>query len=221
VTMTAVAIFVKTPGHSLVKTRLAADIGRDLAEQWHLRSARVVADLARASAVGPVYWAVAEASALTSDLWADQACIGQGLGDLGQRMATVYNELRDRHGRALLLGADTPQVDPESLQTASAWLESDGPRLCIGPACDGGFWTFGGNVAIAARHWQGIEYGSQQTREQFLAGLGGLGAWLALPALTDFDVIGDLDALVAEIRACPPDHPARQDLLDWLTTWTQ
>ncbi|HEV8692715.1 MAG TPA: hypothetical protein VGQ93_00795, partial [Lysobacter sp.] len=57
------AIFVKTPGYSPVKTRLAADCGRAYAEAWYRRAAAAVASVAKIAADREgiaVYWAVAE-----------------------------------------------------------------------------------------------------------------------------------------------------------------
>jgi glycosyltransferase A (GT-A) superfamily protein (DUF2064 family) len=42
-----IAILVKTPGHSPLKTRLAADIGPDAAQQFHMLAAHAVAAVAR------------------------------------------------------------------------------------------------------------------------------------------------------------------------------
>jgi hypothetical protein len=42
-----IAIFVKTPGHSPLKTRLAAGIGIDAAREFHMLAAQAVAAVAR------------------------------------------------------------------------------------------------------------------------------------------------------------------------------
>src|SRR4029079_3252618 len=47
--VSGVAIFVKTPGHSPVKTRLAADRGQAWTEAWYRRAAAAVAAVARAT----------------------------------------------------------------------------------------------------------------------------------------------------------------------------
>ena len=47
--MTAVAIFVKTPGLSPLKTRLAKGIGSALATEFHRRAAAAVSAVARAA----------------------------------------------------------------------------------------------------------------------------------------------------------------------------
>src|SRR3546814_381382 len=66
----ALAIFVKTPGHSGLKTRLAAERGERYAVEWYRRAAAAVSSVARRAHARhgvTAYWAVAEAGAL--DAW--------------------------------------------------------------------------------------------------------------------------------------------------------
>ena len=90
--MSGVAIFVKTPGHSPVKTRLAADRGQAWTEAWYRRAAAAVAAVARAT-IATSYWAVAEPEAIATGAWPDLPAIAQGDGGLGSRMARVHAEL--------------------------------------------------------------------------------------------------------------------------------
>jgi glycosyltransferase A (GT-A) superfamily protein (DUF2064 family) len=108
----AVAIFVKTPGLSPVKTRLAAGgMGAEAATEFHRLS---VAGVARACGddVAP-YWAVAEREALAPPAWRGFPAIWQGEGGLGARLDRIYATLLQRHGRVLLIGADAPQITPD------------------------------------------------------------------------------------------------------------
>jgi len=214
--MTAVAIFVKTPGLSPVKTRLAQSIGSQLAEQWYVRAARVVTEIADSSSIGPVFWAVSEPEAVKHELWKKRPVIEQGGGGLGERMACVHNHLVEQHGSALLLGADAPQIDPAWLQQAALWLENTQPRCCIGPARDGGFWTFGANRAINLEHWRGIDYSQADTLLQFRRKMRRHGEWLPLPRLSDLDEIHDLTNLTDELVALKQPSPGQQELLEWM-----
>ncbi|MDQ3161189.1 MAG: DUF2064 domain-containing protein, partial [Pseudomonadota bacterium] len=139
-----IAIFVKTPGHSPLKTRLARTIGADAARQFHLLSAAAVAAVAcRAQREMPAlstHWAVAEASALDDPAWGSLPLIAQGDGDLGARMGRVTDALLARFDAALLLGADTPQIEAGDLIAAVDALASH--RHVMGPSDDGGFWLF-------------------------------------------------------------------------------
>lgn len=217
--MSGIAIFVKTPGRSPVKSRLAAERGRAWTEDWYRRAAAAVAAVAsdagrRAGATA--YWAVAEDAAIAADDWAGLPAIAQGDGDLGARMARVLATLVARHGRGLLLGADAPQVSPALLCDALGWLDDASPRLVLGSARDGGFWCVGANVAPPEAAWTGVEYGTGDTGRAFRAALAPYGAWCELPMLTDADHAADLPLVLAELTALPAPLAAQQDLIAWM-----
>ena len=146
-----IAIFVKTPSLSSVKTRLWPGIGRRRAEALYLSSAQAVASVAMQTrdqgGIEP-YWAVAEDAALPAEAWTDLPQLPQGNGSLGERMAQVYARLRQAHHAAILIGADAPQLTAHALQRAAVWLSGVESRLAIGRAADGGFWLFGGNAPL-------------------------------------------------------------------------
>ncbi|MBN8424679.1 DUF2064 domain-containing protein [Microbacterium esteraromaticum] len=67
------------------------------------------------------------------------AQVPQVPGDLDERIGAVLDQVR---GPVLLIGMDTPQVDPVLLQC----LANEWPRdvdAWFGPAADGGFWLLG------------------------------------------------------------------------------
>lgn len=210
----AVAIFVKTPGRSPVKTRLAERLGTRMAEEWHRRSAACVADTVRASGL-PGYWAVAERSALDDPLWAELPRLPQGDGSLGRRMATVHDALIERYGGALLIGADSPQLQAAQLREAADWLDATTSRRVLGPARDGGFWLFGSNRSHPLERWRSVGYSAADTAVRFIDSIGGE-AWLTLEALTDVDVAEDLEAALAELRSLAEPTPGQQALARWL-----
>lgn len=214
--MSAIAIFVKTPGHSPIKTRLAAGIGQEAAETTHMLGARVVADVALAADIGPVYWAVAEGEALDEPHWSSLPVIEQGAGGLGRRMAHVHAALVERHGSAILLGADTPQIRTRDLERARDWLHHDTNRLVIGPADDGGFWLFGANRLIDPQRWQSVTYSRPDTLDHFRRNLGDCGQWLELPRLADLDTPDDLPAVIAALARLPQPLPGQTRLREQL-----
>ncbi len=172
-----IGIFVKTPSLSPVKTRLWPGLGRSCSEALYLVSAEAVASVAETARRGAnlqPYWAVAEAAAMQSDAWADLPHLSQGVGSLGERMAQVYRMLRLRHHSAILIGADTPQLVPEALERAAHWLASVESRLVIGRAHDGGFWLFGGNVALPDRAWLSAQYSTTDTGDAVRRGDAGI-----------------------------------------------
>ena len=213
--MTAgIAVFVKTPGRSPIKTRLAVSLGRDIAEGWHRRAAGCVADAAAASG-HPVYWAVAESEAMSDPLWRDRPRIPQGPGGLGRRMARVHAELVARHGAGILVGADLPQLDPAELGFAGEWLLAEEERFVLGPARDGGFWLFGANRTIDLPAWESVDYSRDDTARAFVESIGG-DRWRRLATRTDLDESRDIEPVLAELRALPRPRPGQLRLADWL-----
>jgi len=197
--VTAIAIFVKTPGLTPVKTRLAATIGREGAEQWHRLAALAVAERALAAGIGQVYFAVAEAEGIDHPLWSDLPCLAQGDGGLGERMHRIHDQLISRHGSGLLLGADAIQWRLAHLRRADEWLSGAPRRWVLGPAADGGFWTFGSNRALPMTAWTSVRYSQADTRQRFEEGLTQAGEGLRLPNLTDLDELADRSAMLSEL----------------------
>ena len=156
------------------------------------------------------YWAVAEAAAVNQTRWTGLPTIAQGDGGLGERMAQVYNQLRLDHHAAVLIGADSPQLQASALQAAAEWLDSSEPRLVIGPAEDGGFWLFGGNVELSSTTWTQPEYSSADTEVGFRTAMDQYGEWLDLPTLRDLDRVDDI-AVIADDLARLAD-PTEQQL---------
>jgi uncharacterized protein len=209
------AIFVKTPGLSPLKTRLAAGLGTPAAEAWYrLAAGAVAAVLSRVGGVRP-YWAVAEPAASAGGAWPDLPLLEQGEGELGARMGRVHAALLERHDFALLLGADTPQLDPTMLVEATDWLSADEPRFVMGPARDGGFWLLGANRNPDPADWLRSPCGTRDTARGFRAAMARHGAWHCLPELTDVDEAGDLEPMLAELAALAHPLPEQARLAGW------
>ena len=212
------AIFVKTPGHSPLKTRLAQAIGREAAEAFHRHAAAAVADVvmqAQASMPGLVAdWAVAEPDALDAPIWRDLPRIAQGDGDLGARLRTVCETLRERHGRAVLIGADAPQLRADDVLATCAALDTNDHT--IGPSEDGGFWLFGTRIAVPEHAWSGTPWSQADTAMRFLDALGD-SSIATLRRLCDVDTVDDLAGLIEALRALSAPTPKQAALMDWLS----
>ena len=210
----AAAIFVKTPGLSPVKTRLAAGIGAAAAERWYRLAARATAAVLQRAGLDALYWAVAESPGAVGEAWPGLPLLAQGEGSLGARMGRVHAQLVERHGCGLLLGADAPQLDPRQLRHAASWLADAAPRLVLGPAADGGFWCIGANRALPPAAWTRAPCSRADTAAGFRAAMAGLGAWLDLPLLTDVDAAGDLAPMLAELARLDAPLPEQAALAD-------
>jgi glycosyltransferase A (GT-A) superfamily protein (DUF2064 family) len=195
----ALAVFVKTPGLSPIKTRLAATIGTDAALAVYRASlACVRAAVTEAAAAGLLvpYWAVAEASGVGH--WRDWPALAQADADLGERMRLVHAELQARHGAAILLGADAPLVTAGLLGAVVRALAGPPTRVIV-PALDGGFVLLGANADLAGDPWSTVPYGAPDTTRQFLAAVGTGLPLVELPALPDLDEFADLAGIAARI----------------------
>lgn len=215
----AVAIFVKTPGLSPVKSRLAATMGTGFAQGLHRRAAQATASVvecALAECGGIGYWAVAERTDAARGAWRGFETIMQGEGSLGERMARVHTALVARHGLALLIGADSPQLELSPLCAAINWLRAPGPRLVLGPAEDGGFWLAGANRALPLGDWTGVEYSRPDTCAGFSRVMRRHGRLLEMPLLRDVDRADDLPSLMNALQILPAATPAQAALLGWL-----
>lgn len=215
----ALAIFVKTPGLSPVKTRLAAGIGASAALRFHQLAAAATAEVARACTPSLTpYWAIAEAGPAAAAAWPGFAPLHQGEGDLGERLHTVYARLQARHRRVLLIGADAPQLTVASLRRALARLDDASVPFVIGDASDGGFWLFGGRAAIPRDVWTRVRYSRSQTASDLRQQLQLHGAVATVERLTDVDSAADLPALRGALDALDAPLPAQLALRQWLDT---
>lgn len=120
--------------------------------------------------------------------------VDQGEGTLDRRLAHVFSRCQ---GPTLLIGMDTPQVDPWLLEEAIAALGAPGTDAVLGHAEDGGYWAIGlrrpDPRAFAAVPMSVAETGVRQ--EEALRRLG-LRVGL-LPTLRDVDLIADARAVAA------------------------
>ncbi len=213
-----VAVFVKTPGHSPIKTRLAAGIGDPAAAECYEHALAVVGEVVSTAAQrvpGLVpYWAVAEPAGESDPRWAGFERIPQGEGALGERLDRVYRAVRARHGAALLLGADCPLLSPDDLAAAAGTL-ARGEAFVIGRATDGGYYLFGGRRAIDRGIWLAVPYSSPETADRFVAALGRRVA--ELPVLPDLDIAADLSAQAYHPRGREGGLlPSQRAMLGWL-----
>lgn len=204
----AVAVFVKTPGLSPVKTRLSATIGHQLAEQFfHLAKAAKQAVLNNAVAAFAEqgielsgYWAIGETQGVSHSMWQSDNMrrMHTGEGGLGERMHHVYATLLKEHDFVILMGIDSPQHSVENLLEAVEHLQQT-DSLVITPALDGGFCLLGGNTPVPLPHWTAVEYSHEDTLKNLLQQLESYTINYC-GSMTDVDTEGDLYRLVDEME---------------------
>lgn len=195
----AVACFVKTPGLSQVKTRLAADVGRARADEIFAASvASVEALLLDCASSGiSVAWAVAETEGLRDPRWSALPRVAQGAGGLGDRQSVVYDRLLAAGRTPVLTGADVPHLWRGRVEEAVArltWCD-----FVAGEATDGGYYLFAGRRPIPREVWNAVRYSESDTLDQLEAALRPLGHLERLPALSDLDRGCDLARVADEV----------------------
>lgn len=217
-----IAIFVKTPGVSPLKTRLAATESVEYAENWYHRAAAAVAEVAQLSGA-TVYWAVAEADGLDAAIWQDLPRVAQVEGlesmqnaSLGARMHCVHQQLLARHCAAILLGADTPQLDINVVREIVNYLQASTPRSAIAPASDGGFWLYGANSCAPRIAWESVRYSSSDTAVQFELAMRHQGKLTRFQSETDVDTAADLAVCMDALSKLPQPTTKQRALLAWM-----
>jgi uncharacterized protein len=141
-----VVIFARAPRYGAVKTRLARDIGADVALRFQRR---VLTRLVRAMVRDPRFETVL---AVTPDGAASERAfahlrapvVPQGGGDLGRRMIRALRWAGARP--AAVIGSDIPALSP--VHVAAGFRAMARANVVFGPARDGGYWLIG------ARHPQ-------------------------------------------------------------------
>lgn len=159
--MPALLLFVKNPIAGKTKTRLAADVGDEIA----LKMYHILTDWTRQQASGLTgvdrYLWYSE-SITTDDAWPPEAYhkkqqVGAGLGE---RMEHALAEaFAAGHDRAIIIGSDCPGITTEYLTEAFAAL--DDHDVVIGPALDGGY-TLLGMRSLHPTLFRNIEWSTEE-----------------------------------------------------------
>jgi len=134
-----VVIMAKQPVLGTVKTRLGHDIGPVAATNWYRNC---LFGLLRR--LDDPRWSLSVALApqpsrgMAHRLFADTRIVGQGRGDLGCRMRSVFDGAANP---TLIIGSDIPFISRSDIWRAITLLRSS--DAVMGPAPDGGYWLVG------------------------------------------------------------------------------
>jgi glycosyltransferase A (GT-A) superfamily protein (DUF2064 family) len=215
-----VATFVKTPGISPLKTRLAQSSTRAIADQFYQLSVQAMDEWMefQRRAGAQCFWAVAEDPCIVGSHWRSHPMLAQGSGDLGHRLAAVYQTLtEDRGSVGVLIGADAPQL-PRGLLTNIGDLLGRGNDVVVGPSRDGGFYLFASALQLGATCWQNVEYSTPSTLRDLLQQSALRSGRVAfLPELQDVDEFADLRGIELELAALGAQRlPAQTAILRWI-----
>jgi len=219
----AIAIFVKTPGYSPIKTRLASDIGESGAAELYELSLKAIEttikNVAAKNSDFVPYWAVAESDALENSHWSSFATIDQGEGNLGSRLSKVYSQLLNLFDAVIMIGADSPQLSSQTIIEASHALIDY--NFVIGPALDGGFFLFAGKIPIDIELWERVPYSASTTAKTLTELLKNQGELYQLPSETDLDTATDLWPLINSLVQIDFISVPQQKLLEVASRYTK
>jgi rSAM/selenodomain-associated transferase 1 len=194
----ALAVIAKAPEPGRVKTRLCPPLTATQAAELAEASLR---DVIAAMLATP---AARHVIVLDGDppTWLPPALdvVPQRGDGLDERLTAAFADV----GPALVIGMDTPQVQPDDLTAGLDALETH--DAVLGPAADGGYWAIGLRRAHP-RAVRGVPMSSGRTLAAQRARLAALGLRRAeLRALRDVDTFRDALAVAV---ACPRSRFAR------------
>jgi len=187
----ALLLFIKNPIPGQTKTRLASDVGNEMA----LKMYHVLCD-----------WTREQAQALTStdrylyysnevtpdDAWPESDFHKrlQHPGGLGERMLAGFEAaFAAGHERVVIIGSDCPGIDTAYLERAFAALEDH--DVVVGPALDGGY-TLLGMRKLTPELFHDVAWSTAEVLPTTLARAAAAGRTVRqLEPLSDVDYLAD------------------------------
>lgn len=185
-------VMVKEPVAGRVKTRLARGIGHVMAAGFYRAATRALIGRLHADPRWQTLLAVTPDAARASRAWCTRSPrLGQGGGDLGQRMQRLMDSLPP--GPVVIIGSDVPTI--RTAHVAAAFRALGGGDAVLGPCPDGGYWLVGlRRRPSVPRAFGGVRWSSPDTLADTLANLAGRRVqWLE--PLADVDEAADLAGL--------------------------
>jgi rSAM/selenodomain-associated transferase 1 len=188
----------KQPQHGSVKTRIAVELGDDIATE--LYRCALTDTLASVSSIDGVTHVLSYAPAsLDSRRYFEQAArsfvlLPQRGATLGDRITHALADLLKKYKPVVLIGSDSPDLPAQLITDAFVALRT--ADFVLGPATDGGYYLVGLN-AMRPTLFERIDWSTarvaQQTMERAVkAGL----RTVSLPIWHDLDTVEDLNAIV-------------------------
>lgn len=195
---TIVCLFDKPPIPARVKTRLARDLGDQQACVIYVQLVEQILHQIQVSGLPLALFFDGDDQELLPLSWRSAAvvCCQQVGNDLGERMATAFQQLFDAgYHTVILCGSDIVGIDAEYLHQATEQLKQAG--VVIAPAHDGGYCLIGFTAdRFSPRVFEKISWSTDQVLGQTFKQCEQAGISLVfLGMLRDIDTIDDLKEL--------------------------
>lgn len=190
-------IFVKTPGISKVKTRLAKTIGEPFALEFYQRSldclSAMIKELSTEHQNVTPFWAIAEETQENHHQWKDFAVVPQENGDLGERLDSIYQHAQKQNQWAIFIGSDSPHMPKRLLSKAiNSIHNSQDKNFLLGKTTDGGFYLFASKFPFTRENWKTPTYSISETSKQLIQEFSKLSDHIELDSFFDVDEFEDL-----------------------------
>jgi rSAM/selenodomain-associated transferase 1 len=199
-----VLVFIKNAVPGKVKTRLAKDLGNDLACDIYKKLLSITDQaISNVACDSIVYYG----ETIENEGWDTSAKKVQSSGNLGDRMLHAFTEsFAVGYEQVIIVGSDLPDLSSEIISDAFAKLnDSD---LVIGPAEDGGYYLLG-QKAVNTSIYEDMPWSQENLLEITLGKLKQENKSVALlQPLNDVDNIEDLkkSSLYNEVKSLLPAH---------------
>lgn len=218
----ALLMFSKAPVVGQVKTRLAAELGSELAAQLQQAFIRDIAQrFSQHSSIRPIHLVAVCAPNTDHPVFAEINRSGwalwqQGDGHLGVKLKrAIERAIENGIERIVIIGSDSPTLPIELVKMAFAALERT--EIVIGPAFDGGYYLIGVNRQIDAP-FERIDWGEPTVFKTTMTRIEEAGiSCTVLPFWYDVDELDDLTFLARTMGSPGPygqiDAPSTETLL--------
>jgi uncharacterized protein len=208
-------VFLKLPVNGKVKTRLAKTIGIEAATDLYRCFVSDTLASVRQTGYPPVVSVYPPDACVAIAEWLgdDMVYQPQEGGDLGERMSAAFREAFHSCSRAVLVGADCPDLPVDILREAFDHLKTHG--AVVGPAKDGGYYLIGfSSSGIPGELFKGIEWGTSGVFEATMAVLRKYRIDVhILPLWNDIDEYHDLKAFYERQKDLPRGRLSTVDYL--------
>ena len=212
-----VLFFVKYPIQGRVKTRLAKQVGQDVAADLYRN---FVADILAILKSLDVNFQIVFDPDDSKDqfqqwLGKEYSYIPQVGQDLGQRMKNAFSQaFSDGFDRAVLIGSDSPDLPGKYLELAFGTLDIN--DVVIGPSSDGGYYLIGfTRKTLLPEAFEQISWSSDKVFEQTVNILKQHKQNLyLLPQWHDVDTLADLKSF---LQRNGNSVSSRSATMSWLT----